>query len=304
MFDAVRSMGRFIWKVVSDFMEDDCPQMAAAISYYTIFAVPPLLGVLALGASLFVDPESVRELVSRQVAEVVGVESAAQIVDVVERAEPLALDGVTAIVGLLAILFAVTGAFLHLQSALNRAWRVAPDPEGSSIRRFLVKRGLSMAMLACTGLLLLASMLLSTALSVFEDVVRRYAPAWLGPATLQAADWTSSFLVFALLFMLIFRYVPDAVVRWSDAAVGAAFTAALFSVGTQLIGFYLGQSNPGSVYGAAGSLAIALLWVYYSAMILLLGAEFTEVWSTRGGSAVTPEDGAVRVRRTFETTST
>jgi membrane protein len=274
--------------------------MAAAISYYTIFAMPPLLGLLALAAGLFVDPGSVREAVSTQVEQVVGVESAAQIVDIVQEATRPDFSGPTAIVGLLALLFGATGAFLHLQHALNRAWSVAPDPERSSVRTFLVKRAISVLMLAATGVVILVSMLLSTGLSLFEDVIQRHAPTWLGPWTLTLADWATSFMLMGALFALILKYVPDAVVRWRDALVGAAFTAVLFTVGKQVIGYYLGRSDVQNVYGAAGSLAVALLWVYYSAIIVLLGAEFTEVWATRKGESVMPQAGAVRVTRSVE----
>jgi membrane protein len=157
-----------------------------------------------------------------------------------------------------------------------------------------------MVMLASTGVVILVSMLLSTGLSRFEDLIQRHAPAWLGPWTLTFADWVTSFLLMGALFALILKYVPDAVVRWRDALVGAAFTAVLFTAGQQLIGFYLGRIDAETVYGAAGSLAVALLWVYYSAMIVLLGAEFTEVWATRKGEPVTPQAGAVRVVRQVE----
>src|SRR5690606_20787822 len=252
-----------------------------------------------LVAGRFVDPDALLALLSRQVEEVVGVESASEIVDVVEEATRPDLSGPTAIVGLGAILFAATGGFLHLQEALNRAWGVAPDPRRSSVRVFFVKRAISMIMLASIGLVLVSSMLLSTALAVFEDMIQRYAPSWIGPWTLTAADWLASLGLIGLLFMLMLKYLPDAEVRWRDAAVGALFTALLFTVGKQLIGLYLGRSDPGNVFGAAGSLAVALLWIYYSAIILLLGAEFTEVWATRRGDPVVPQKGAVRVVRQY-----
>ena len=294
-----RSAGRFVRNVVGDFLSDECPALAAAISYYTIFAMPPLLGLLTLLASAFVDPDAVREIASEQVESVVGVESAAEIVDVVEGVTQPDLSGPTAIFGLVAIVLGATGGFVHLQTALNKAWRVAPDPKGSDVRSFLMKRVVSLAMMASIGLLLLTTLVLSTGLSAFEGLIRQHAPAWLESSTLQALDVGISFTIVTLAFTLVLRYVPDAVVRWRDAVVGGAVTGLLFTVGKQVIGYYLGRSDPGTVYGAAGSLAVAMLWIYYSALILLLGAEFTEGWARRKGAPIVPQRGAVAVRRTF-----
>ena len=219
--------------------------------------------------------------------------------DVVQEATRPDLSGPTAVVGLGAILLAATGGFLQIQEALNRAWGVAPDPRRSSVRVFLVKRAISVVMLASIGLVVLASMLLSTALAAFEDVIQQHAPAGIGPWTLTVVDWLMSVSLLGVLFMLVFKYLPDAEIRWRDAAVGALATALLFTVGKQFIGLYLGRSDPGNVFGAAGSLAVALLWIYYSAMILLLGAEFTETWATRKGDPVVPQRGAVRVTRHY-----
>lgn len=296
----VRGVGRFVWDFVDDFVKDDCPLLAAAISYYTIFAMPPLLGLMTLVTSFFVDGDAVRELASSQIESVVGVEGAAEVVEVVEGVTEPDLSGPTAIFGLVAIVLGATGGFVNLQTALNKAWRVAPDPQGSTVRVFLLKRAISLAMMAVIGMLLISAMLLSTGLAAFEGLIRRYAPPWLETSTLQALDLGTSFAVVTVAFTLLLRYVPDAVVRWSDALVGGAFTAVLFTIGKLAIGYYLGRSDPGTVYGAAGSLAVAMLWIYYTAVIMLLGAEFTERWACREGRPVVPQRGAVMVRRTFE----
>ena len=299
MLDHARSAWRFVRDVVSDFSSDDCPALAAAISYYTIFAMPPLLGLATLVASVFVDPEAVREIASEQVESVVGVESAAEIVDVVEGVTRPDFSGPTAVFGLAAILLGATGGFVHLQSALNKAWRVAPDPQGSNVRTFLMKRLISLAIMASIGLLLLTTLVLTTGLSAFEGLITRYAPAWLETSTLTALDIGTSFVIVTSAFTLVFKYIPDAVIRWRDAAVGGAVTGVLFTIGKQAIGYYLGRSDPATVYGAAGSLAVAMLWIYYSALILLLGAEFTERWACRKGAPIVPQHGAVTVQRTF-----
>lgn len=296
MIGALRSVWRFVVEMVGSFFADDCPRMAAALSYYSIFAMPPLLGLMALGASSFVGPDELQALISRQMEEFIGVDSASRIVTVVQGAVTPELAGPTAIVGLLALVFGATGAFVQLQDALNTAWGVQPDPRASDVRTFLLKRGVSLAMIGAFGLLLVVSLLASTLISFFRGFLEDL-PAWVRSWGLPAADLTVSLIAVASLFTLILRYVPDAVVEWSDAIVGGLFTGALFTVGKLLIGYYLARSNPGSVYGAAGSLAIALLWIYYSAIILLLGAEFTKAWACRHGKPVVPQPGAVQVRR-------
>lgn len=296
MIRLLRSIGRFVWQMVGNFFGDDCPRMAAALSYYSIFAMPPLLGLLALSASRFIGPDELRQLISRQMQEFIGVDSASRIVIVVEGAVAPELAGPTAVLGLVALVFGATGAFVQLQNALNTAWGVQPDPRRSDVYTFLVKRGISLVMIGGFGILLLISLLASTLISFFRGFLEG-SPAWFQSWGLPAIDLGVSLVAVATLFTLILRYVPDAVVEWRDALVGGLFTGVLFTVGKLLIGYYLARSNPGNVYGAAGSLAVALLWIYYSAIILLLGAEFTESWACRYGKPVVPQHGAVRVRR-------
>jgi membrane protein len=271
--------------------------MAAAISYYTVFAVPPLLALLTLLASEFVRPPELQELLSDQIAAWVGVESATQIVGVVQEVARPELGGPTAILGLLAVLFGATNAFVQLQNALNAAWGVAPDPERGDVRTFFVKRAVSLVMILATGVLLVVLLGVSTVLSAFHGGVRSHAPERLGRWVLTVMDAATSLAVVTGLLAVIFRYVPDAVIRWRDALVGALFTGVLFTGGKLIIGYYLGHNDLANVYGAAGSLAVALLWIYYTANILLLGAEFTEVWACRHGEPVRPQRGAVNVER-------
>lgn len=297
MMDKLRAVGRFVWQLVGEFFADDCPRRAAALSYYSIFAMPPMLGLLALVANQFVEPGELREFVSQQVQTWVGVESAARIVTVVEGAVRPELAGPTAVVGLLALLFGATAAFVQLQDAINAAWSVQPDPRRSDLRNFLTKRAISLLMIAALGALLLVSILASTLVALFQQIFQGVAPPWMEAWGLRALDLGVSLVAVTVIFTIILKYVPDAVVLWREAIVGGIFTGVLFTAGKLLIGYYLGQSEPGNVYGAAGSLAIALLWIYYSSIILLLGAEFTEVWACRHGKPVIPQRGAVRVRR-------
>ncbi len=297
MLSALRAAGRFVWRVLTDFIADDCPRMAAALSYYSVFAMPALLGLLALMANHFVRPGELRRIVSDQITAFVGIESASRIVTVVESAVRPDFAGPAAVLGLAALLFGATAAFANLQSALNVAWGVQPDPKRSDVYTFFVKRAISLVMIAALFVLLLVSVVASTVLSALQGFFSDVVPPWLRSPTLVLVDLSVSFAAVSLLASVVLRYVPDAVVRWRDALVGGVFTGALFTVGKLLIGYYLGRRDLDSVYGAAGSLAIALLWVYYSSIILLLGAEFTEVWACRKGAPVVPQRGAVRVKR-------
>jgi membrane protein len=174
---------------------------------------------------------------------------------------------------------------------------VEPDPHQGGIKSFLTKRIFSFGMILVVAFLLLVSLVISAVLSGLGDRLQSFLPAGFSETVLQGINLVISFGVIVLLFAALFKVLPDAKISWRSVWVGAAVTAALFVLGKFLIGFYLGRSNPGEAYGAAGSLAVLLLWVYYSAIILLFGAEFTESWAERRGEGIEPEPGAVRVRQ-------
>lgn len=296
----VRSAGRLIWTTLTGFMADGCPALAAALSYYAIFSLPPLLAILMLVVGTVVEPETVRRLLTTQIGTLLGPGGAEQIVQLVRNAGRPEISSLAATLGIIALIFGATTAFAHLQNGLNAAWSVAPDPKRGDVGNFLLKRVISIAMVLAIGFLLLASLAISAIIAAFGELIDYYAPAWLSENVMRGVDFGTSFLVIGFLFAALFRYVPDAVVHWRDALVGGALTGLLFIAGKAAIGFYIGRADPGSVYGAAGSLAVALLWLYYNAVILFLGAEFTEAWASRRGVPIVPETGAVKVVRTQE----
>lgn len=300
MLTRLRNLGSLLWQTLTAFMGDDCPRMAAALSYYTIFSLPPLLVLLLLIVGAIVDPDTARQMLAGQVGTLLGPGGADQVDALIRNASRPQLGGVTAALGILAFLFGATGAFSQLQGALNTAWGVAPDPTRGDVRNFLWKRLVSFGMILVIGFLLLVSLAVSALLTAFGDVLVSLTNARISTAVLQLVQNVLSFVAIGLLFAAIFQYVPDAVVRWRDALIGGAFTALLFTLGKAGIGYYLGRSDPGNAYGAAGSLAVTLLWIYYSAVILLLGAEFTEVWASATGRPIEPEPGAARVVREQE----
>jgi membrane protein len=283
-------------EAVSDFMEDGCMRMAAALSYYTVFALPPLLILILMIVGFFFDPATVQEALRTQFGGLVGAEGAEQIATIIQEANRPDTGGpLAAILGIGALILGATGAFVELQAALNRAWDVEPDPEAGGIWSFITKRLLSFGMVLALAFLLLVSLALSAMLAAFGGALAALLPGGASDVLLQILNLVVSFVVISLLFAAMFKLLPDAKVAWRDVWVGAMVTALLFVVGKFLIGLYLGRSDPGSAFGAAGSLAILLVWIYYSALIVFLGAEFTQVWAEHRGTGVEPEKGAVRI---------
>ena len=279
---------------LKDFSDDECPRMAAALSYYTVFSLPPLLILLLLIAGAVFDPQQVQSAIQTQMGNLMGSQGAQEIGAIINQAERPGGRGIKAVLGIGALLLGATGAFLQLQGALNRAWEVEPDPRAGGIKNFVFKRVLSLGMILGIAFLLVVSLAVSAAVSAMGGVVGRLVP---GASTALAFlfDTLITFVVISGLFAAIFKVLPDARIAWKDVWVGGVVTGALFTIGKFLLGFYLGRSNPGEAFGAAGSLALVLVWIYYSSMILLFGAEFTQTWAVRRGHGIQPEEGARRM---------
>lgn len=277
-----------------DFMDDECPRMAAALSYYTVFALPPLLILLLLIAGAVFDPQQVQSSIQTQMGSLMGASGAQEIGTIINQAERPGGRGIKAVLGVGALILGATGAFLQLQSALNRAWEVEPDPRQGGFKNFVFKRLLSLGMILGVAFLLLVSLALSAAVSAIGGVAGRLIPG-ASSAILFLFDTVITFAVVTGLFAAIFKVLPDARIAWKDVFVGALVTAGLFTIGKFGLGVYLGKSNPGEAFGAAGSLALVLVWIYYSSMIVLFGAEFTQQWAVNRGSGIEPETGARRM---------
>jgi membrane protein len=281
-------------RTVQEFLDDEAPRLAAALSYYTIFSLPPILILILLVTGVFADPDVVESRLLGEVEGVLGSDAAAQIGTMVNQAADFGGGLLTTVLTLAALAFGATGAFYQLQSALNKAWGVAPAPE-SGLRDFVVKRLLSFAMILGVAFLLLVSLALSALLTRASVEIAELLPGALTGPMLLAVDVGLSLVVVTALFAAMFKVLPDARVAWRDVWVGALVTAVLFVAAKLLFGVFLSMSDPGSAFGAAGSLAVLLIWVYFSAMILFLGAEFTQVQARRRGRRIEPAPGAVRV---------
>ncbi|MDB4883023.1 MAG: ribonuclease [Gemmatimonadetes bacterium] len=288
----VRGFLGLLWATIFAFFSDGCPTMAAALSFNTFFSLPALLTLLLALVGRVANADQVERAIIGQVTKLVGTGAAAQVAAIIGNAHrsPHAAS-VATVVSIIALALGATASFAQLQDALNKAWGVKPDPHRNQIRVFLVKRVFSFGILITVAFLLLVSLALSTVIAAIGDALTtRFGTP---PIVLQIATAIGSFALIAYLFAIMFRYLPDARISWRDVRAGAVGTALLFVLGRTVIGLYLGQADPGSVYGAAGSLALVLIWVYYTSMIVLLGAEFTKLWAQRYGRGIVPVKGAV-----------
>ncbi len=294
----MRNVPRVLRRVALAFLRDDCPTQAAALAYYAVFSLPPLLLIAVGVASSLVERSEVVSTVYTEVRATLGERAAQQVVEALGAAQRPEAKGIwLSILSVAALLFSATGAFTQLQESLNRIWEVKPDPNRSELGHFFAKRVLSFGMVLSLGFLLMASLLMSAALTAFENTAAYYLPLSISAVFLGLLHNAISILVFAGLFAAMFRMLPDAVVDWRDSLLGGLATSILFTAGKVLIGAYIGSSQVSNAYGAAGSLAIILAWVYYASMIVFLGAEFTRAWAQRHHVAPTPEAGAMRVKQ-------
>ena len=274
---------------VSEVGDDDVPVLAAAIAYYTVFSLPPLLVLLVGIAGAVLGPDEVARIIAEQTRSAIGPGAASEIDTMISNAGSLGGGLAGQLFGVIGLLIGATGAFAALQKALNRAWDVEDATEGNPLWSILLKRVLSLGMVLTVAFFLLVSLVVSAALTAVGDVAAGAVGGGAAGFGVQVLNVVVSLAIVTGLFAVLFKYLPDAEVSWRDVAVGGAVTAVLFTVGKSLIGIYLGQSEPGSAFGAAGSLALILIWVYYSALILLVGAEFTQVWAEQAGEGIDPD---------------
>lgn len=260
-------------------IDDYAPSMGAALAFYTLFSVAPLLLIVISVAGLFFGEEAARAEIFGQLVQLVGEDSADTLDTVLASLNQPAASVMGTLVGLGTLLIGATSVFVELQNAMDRIWRVPPPPGHSGTWDFLRVRLLSVGMVLGIGFLLLVSLVLSAAMAALG---KWWAP-WFGDLALvaDAVNFVATLAFVTTVFAMIYKWMPRTPVAWRDVWIGAFITAVLFTVGKTLIGMYIGRSAVASVFGAASSLVVVLLWVYYSAQVFLLGAEFTRVWSMR-----------------------
>jgi len=279
-FPAIKELLAQTWK---EWQKDDATRIGAALAYYTTFSLAPLLVVATSVAGLVYGKDAAEGEVTKQLTNMLGAQGAEQVQTMLANAHSHSGGVIATIVGTIAVLIGCGTVFIELQAALNRMWETPPPKEKKSgILGWLKKRGLSFGLVLVIGFLLLVSLMVSAVLSGAGDALG--ARIELPPAILSVLNFVVSTAVIAALFALLYKVLPDEKIDWGDVWVGGLVTAVLFSIGKALIGLYLGNSSVASAYGAAGSLAVVLIWIYYSAQLVLFGAEFTQVYANRHGS--------------------
>lgn len=285
----IRSTFRLLKESFYEWQQDKVSLLAAALAYYTVFSITPLLVMaIAIAGAVFGQDTARREILE-QINELVGEQGAQAIETALANANQPQLGSIASIISVVVLLVGASGVFAQLQEALNTVWNVRAKPDGG-IGEFLRKRLLSFGMVLAIGFLLLVSLIVSAILSGISKLEITLLPG-LNPLW-QLLNLGISFGLISLLFALIYKYLPDVRIRWQDVWVGAIITAFLFTFGKFLIGLYLGRGSLGSAYGAAGSLIVFLAWVFYSAQILLFGAEFTQVYARKYGRKIRPDSHA------------
>ena len=291
-------MLRTAWRVFragfAGWWNDNLSRLGASLAYYTLFAIAPVL-VIAIGiAGLAFGPEAVRGEIVHQVDDLIGMEGGRAVQALLKGASNHSAGVLATVIGSITFLLTATGAFLELQYALNTIWRVKPKAS-SRLRDFLMQRLVSFGIVVAIGFLLLVSLAVSAALAALSGWLNASVPGiatvWIG------VNLIISVAVITLLFALLYKVLPDVDLDWRDVWIGALITACLFSVGKTLIGLYIGHSSAASSYGAAGSVVILLLWVYYSAQVVLIGAEMTRAYTAARKGAPKPVGYARRAKR-------
>jgi membrane protein len=276
-------------RTIAEAGDDKIPRLAAALAFYTLLSLSPILVLGIAVAGLVFGEEAARGQIADQLRQLFGAEAGDAIEAMIAHAKQPSSGILGGIIGVVVLLFGASGVFGELQESLNTIWEVAPPP-GRGIWGMVKDRFFSFTMVIGVAFLLLVSLIVSAGLAALGEWVSSFAGAeWLW----QIVNFVVSLGMIALLFGLVYKVIPDVKIRWRDVWVGAVVTAALFTLGKFLIGLYVGKAGVASPYGAAGSLVVIVVWVYYSAHILFIGAEFTQVHTRAMGRSVEPARGAV-----------
>ncbi|MCO4293231.1 YihY/virulence factor BrkB family protein [Solitalea sp. MAHUQ-68] len=294
----LKNIVRLMNQVIREFQEDKVMKLSASLAYYTIFSLPPMLLVIISLCDLFYGKQAVEGAVFSQIRGVVGDKPAMLIESTLQNVSITKNASIATIIGLVTLFFGATGVFHEIQDSINQIWglRLKPNKGKRGWLKFLTNRLLSFSMVISLGFILLVSLMLNGLIEAFIHRLMQLLPE----GEVYMIYWTNLFITFIIttsLFAIIFKVLPDARIHWKDIWIGAVVTAFLFMVGKFLIGIYLTNSTISNAYGAAGSLILTLLWVYYSAVILYFGAEFTQVYAQMFGKDLHPNDYAMWIEK-------
>ncbi|MBD0365616.1 MAG: YihY/virulence factor BrkB family protein [Flavisolibacter sp.] len=286
------------WQILRDagkgFMKDKVPKLSASLAYYTIFSLGPMLIVIIFLTNLFWGQQAVEGNIVGQLKDLIGNKAALQIQTIIKNASIDSNNKLTAIVGFITLLIGATTVFSEIQDSINSIWNLKVKAERGWLK-MLITRLLSFSIVVALGFLLLVSLVVNALLEGLMDQLQQLFPD-IAVIIIYILNLLLTLLVIGFLFAIIYKVLPDAVIKWRDVSVGALFTTVLFMIAKFGITFYIGKSDIGSTYGAAGSLVILLLWIYFSSMILYFGAEFTKAYAMKYGSEIKPNEYTVTVQ--------
>jgi membrane protein len=287
----MRKFWLILRQAVDEFLNDNGMKLSASLSYYTIFSLGPVLMIVIALAGIFFGKEAVQGKIYYQINGMVGNEAAFQIQEIIKNIEHSHESSTGAVFGIIVLIIGATGVFTEIQDSINYIWSIKAKPKRGYVR-LLFNRFISFSLIIGFGFILMVSLVLHALIDLlYEKLARYFEDTFL--FVFQGINYVLLFGIISVLFTVIFKVLPDAKVRWRDAYVGAAFTSVLFVIGKFAIGFYLGNSDISATFGAAASLIILLLWVYYTSIILFFGAEFTKIYTLNFGGGIVPDETAV-----------
>jgi len=291
----IKEIGKVIIQSFKKFAEDKIPKYSASLAYTTVFSFGPLLIVIIFLCSIFFGQEATQGRIYAQMQQFVGHDAAEQLQTIIKNASLSGKGPAAAVIGIITLLFGATAVFAEIQDSINTIWGLKAKPK-KGLWKIIRNRFLSFSVVVSLGFLLLVSLAISTIIEGLSDKLKDSFPD-AAVIIFYILDLVISFLVITALFAVIFKVLPDAKTKWKDIVPGAVASGILFMIGKFAISFYIGKSHVGTTYGAAGSLVVLLLWVYYSAIILYLGAEFAKAWISHNGFSIRPNDYAVAIKK-------
>jgi len=287
----IKSFWNIFKKAGASFVADNGMKLSASLSYYTIFSLCPILIIIMSLAGVVFGKDAVQGKIYHQIKGLVGSDAAIQVQEIIGNIEKSQHGTGGAIIGAILLIFGATGVFTEIQDSINYIWSVKAKPKKGWLK-YLSNRAISFSLLLGIGFVLLVALVINALMDILNDRLEKILPTY-SVYLFYVVSLIVILIIISLLFTIIFKVLPDAVIAWKDALVGAIFTTVLFLIGKFLIGYYLGNSNIGITYGTAASIVIILLWVYYSSIILYFGAEFTRMYAIHAGKGIKPNDTAV-----------
>ena len=290
-----KTLGSILLATFKGFGEDRGMKLSASLAYYTVFSLAPLLMLIISLAGLFLGTEAIQGQVFKEIHGLVGNEAAKQIQDMIKNVQLSGKTNTALVIAIVTLLVGASTVFIEIQDSINTIWKVKPKPKRGWVK-MLKDRLLSSSLIISIGFLLVVSLVVNGAIEATSEILKRFLPD-VTVVLINIGNIIVSFFVITVLFGIIFKFLPDVKIPWKDVKWGAFFTAILFMIGRIVISIYIQTTGTGSAYGAAGSLMVILVWIYYTAAILYLGAEFTQSYAEKMGTRIEPAEYAVHVEQ-------